>query len=160
MNNYWHVWRKGSNFALMIATRLQVICAKLLALCAITLLASAVACASGTNAALACLATCSGELSSHDGPQAVTDDHGLMIGAPAQVPMVMPHQGSRLLGPGKYRTASSRVVTARRYLVKSSGTLAEQVAVNHGYLLERISSPLRSRGALHFHVIELCRLLC
>ena len=156
----FHFTRKNSNFAPMFKACVFWNWIKLLIICAITLSVGAVAAIDGACAMPSSLTAGSGELTSRDHPQAVTDDYGLVMSAPAQVPVVMPNQGCRVLTPSKYRTPNSRVTTARRYLDKPAGAVAGLLACHRCYRLQRSSSPLRSRGAVYFHVIELCRLLC
>lgn len=102
-----------------------------------------------------------GELSAVGTSLAVTDDYGFVFTAPAQSPVVLPTQSSRLVTPLKYRLSLIRSNILRRNANRLSNNVYTPVATTAGRLVaERISAPLRYWPAVRFYVFELCRLLC
>lgn len=104
-------------------------------------------------------ATPPGEFSALGTPIPVTDDYGLVFSAPVQIPILVPNQPLNSVSPVKYRT-SLRTNIHRRYTNRQSANIYTPIAASGRMTVERMSAPLRHTRAIHFYVLELCRLLC
>lgn len=101
-----------------------------------------------------------GEFKAQASPGPVTDDYGSVFNAPAQIPAITPNQSSRLVTTAKYRTTLMRTNILRRNANRLSANLYTPIAATGCLVVERMSSPMRHTRAVHFYVLELCRLLC
>jgi len=101
-----------------------------------------------------------GEYEAEGKPQPVTDEYGFLSNAPVQIPVLTPTQSSRLVMPAKYRVSLMRTNILRRSANRLSNNIYTPIAATGRLVIERISAPLRHTRAVHFYVLELCRLLC
>lgn len=101
-----------------------------------------------------------GELEAQGLPTPIADDYGFLYNAPVQTPALTPNQSSRLVTPAKYRTSLMRTNILRRNVNRLSANLYTPIAATGRLVVERMSAPLRHLRAIHFYVLELCRLLC
>ncbi|MBQ9556945.1 MAG: hypothetical protein IJV05_12060 [Muribaculaceae bacterium] len=101
-----------------------------------------------------------GEFKAQGVPQPVTDDYGLVFNAPVQVPAFTPNQSSRLVTIAKNRVSLMRTNILRRSSNRLSDNIYTPIAATGRLVIERMSAPLRETRAVHFYVLELCRLLC
>ena len=90
----------------------------------------------------------------------ITDEYGFLSNAPVQIPALTPTQSSRLVSPAKYRLSSMRTNILRRNINRLSNNFYTPIAATGRLTVERMSAPLRHLRAIHFYVLELCRLLC
>ena len=105
------------------------------------------------------LDTPTGEFKAQGTPTPVTDDYGLVLNAPVQTPVLIPNQSSQLVAPAKYRTML-RANIHRRSANRLSANIYTSIAATGRLIMEQMSAPMRSPRAVHFYVLELCRLLC
>ncbi len=101
-----------------------------------------------------------GEYKAPADSQPVTDEYGFLNSAPVQIPALTPSQSSRLVTPAKYRVSLMRTNILRRSTNRLSANIYTPIAATGRLIIERMSAPLRSMRAVHFYVLELCRLLC
>jgi len=93
-------------------------------------------------------------------PGPITDEYGFLFNAPVQIPALTPNKSSRLVTPAKYRVSTMRPNTLRRTVNRLSANIYTPIAATGRLIIERMSAPLRHTRAVHFYVLELCRLLC
>jgi len=101
-----------------------------------------------------------GELKSNDESTPFSQDGYQMLSAPAQLPVIVPSQSSRLLAPAKYRSTLMRTNIMRRSANRLCDNIYTPLAVSGQFIVERVSSPVRKYRAVNYYVITLCRLLC
>ncbi len=101
-----------------------------------------------------------GQLKAQGMPEPVTDQYGFLYNAPVQIPSLTPNQSPRLVTPAKYRVSTMRPNTLRRTVNRLSDNIYTPIAATGRLVIERMSAPLRPTRAVHFYVLELCRLLC
>lgn len=101
-----------------------------------------------------------GELTSKDNSTPFSHETSQMLSAPAQLPAIVPSQGSRLLTPVKYRTTLTRTNILRRTANRLCDNIYTPLAKSGQFVVERVSSPLHKCRVVNYYVITLCRLLC
>lgn len=101
-----------------------------------------------------------GEFTAQGTPEPITDEYGFLSNAPVQIPALTPNQSSRLVTMAKSRVSLMRTNILRRSANRLSANIYTPIAATGRLIIERMSAPLRHTRAVHFYILQLCRLLC
>ncbi|MBR3451247.1 MAG: hypothetical protein IKH25_00065 [Muribaculaceae bacterium] len=101
-----------------------------------------------------------GEYRTKGTPEPFTDEYGFLCSAPVQTPALTSNPSTRLVTPSKHRVPSVRPSSLRRTVNRLSVNVYTPLAATGCLVTERMSAPMRHPRAVHFYILELCRLLC